>query len=112
MSVLKQVRVLDLSPYLPSQYCSFLLARLGAEVILVERPEQRAEAFSSLSELINCDKKSVQLDLKSESGREVFYRLAGISDVILEGFRPGVAQHKEKAYENIKSIKSDISASY
>ncbi len=35
--MLEQVRVLDLSPYLPTQYCSFSLANLGAEVILVER---------------------------------------------------------------------------
>jgi len=38
MKVLEHTRVLDLSPYLPTQYCSLQLAQLGAEVILIERP--------------------------------------------------------------------------
>jgi crotonobetainyl-CoA:carnitine CoA-transferase CaiB-like acyl-CoA transferase len=106
--VLQQIRVLDLSPYLPSQYCSFQLAQLGAEVILVERPGQRPDAFPGLFELINCNKKSIQLDLRSDLGREIFHRLARISDVILEGSRPGVASRLKIGYEDIKGIKPDI----
>ena len=108
MRVLQQIRVVDLSPYLPSQYCSFLLAQLGAEVILVERPGQRLDIFPGLFELVNCSKKSIQLDLKSDLGREIFQRLAKSADVIVEGFRPGVASRLKIGYEDIKKIKPDM----
>ena len=108
MRVLEQVRVLDLSPYLPSQYCSFLLAQMGVEVVLVERPAQRLDAFPGLFELVNCGKKSIQLDLKVDLGREIFHRLAKSADVIIEGFRPGVASRLKIGYDDIKKIKPDI----
>lgn len=108
MKALDKIRVLDLSPYLPSQYCSFLLAQLGAEVILVERPGQRVEAFPGLFELVNCDKKSIELDLKSDEGRSAFYKLAETSDVIIEGFRPGVASQLKIGYKHIKKAKPSI----
>ena len=106
--MLEQVRVLDLSPYLPTQYCSFLLASLGAEVVLVERPGRREVAFPGLFELVNCGKKSIQLDLKSELPREVFYKLAQRADIILEGFRPGVASRLKIGYEQVKGLNPRI----
>lgn len=106
--VLQHLRVVDMSPYLPSQYCSFQLAQLGAEVILVERPGRRQDVFPGLFELVNCNKKSIQLDLKSDLGREIFYRLVGSTDVIIEGFRPGVASRLKIGYEDVKKIKPDI----
>jgi crotonobetainyl-CoA:carnitine CoA-transferase CaiB-like acyl-CoA transferase len=108
MKVLNQIRVIDTSPYLPSQYCSFQLEQLGAEVILTERPGERAEPFPGLFELLNCNKKSIQLDLKSDTGREIFHRLAETSDVIIEGFRPGVMGRLGIGYEDIKKVKPDI----
>jgi len=108
MKVLQYLRVVDVSPYLPSQYCSLQLAQLGAEVILVERPGPRQEVFPGLFELVNCSKKSLQLDLKSDLGCEIFHRLAASSDVIIEGFRPGVASRLKIGYEDIKSVKPDI----
>lgn len=106
MRVLEQIRVLDVSPYLPSQYCSFQLAQLGAEVILVERPGQRIDVFRGLFELISCNKKSISLDLKT--GGEIFQRLAATADVIIEGFRPGVASRLKIGYEDIKKINPQI----
>jgi len=108
MKVLEQITVLDLSLYLPSQYCSFLLAQLGGEVILVERPGKRPDAIPRLFELVNCGKKSIKLDLKSDRGREIFHRLAQSSDVIIEGFRPGIASRLKIGYEDIKKIKPNI----
>src|SRR3989304_5654034 len=108
MKVLEQVRVLDLSPYLPSQYCTHLLARLGAEVILIERPGPREEPFPGLFELVNCGKKSLQLDLKTDLAREAFYRLGESADVIIEGFRPGVAGRLKIGYEDLKKVKPDL----
>jgi crotonobetainyl-CoA:carnitine CoA-transferase CaiB-like acyl-CoA transferase len=108
MKVLDKIRVLDLSPYLPGQYCSLLLADFGAEVILIERPKQRTEAFSGLFELVNRGKKSIELDLKTEPGRKAFYKLAEKSDIILEGLRPGVVSRLKIGFEDIRKVKPDI----
>lgn len=108
MKVLQNIRVVDVSPYLPSQYCSLQLAQLGAEVILVERPGPRQDVFPGLFELVNYGKKSLQLDLKSDLGKEIFQRLATSSDVIIEGFIPDVASRLKISYEDIKSVKPDI----
>ena len=106
--VLQDYKVVDVSPYLPSQYCSLQLAQLGAEVILVERPGPRQDIFPGLFEQVNTSKKSLQLDLKSELGRDIFYQLARSADVIIEGFRPGVVSRLKISYEDIKSFKPDI----
>ena len=95
------VRMLDLSRLLPGPYCSLLFADLGAEVIKVEEPgrgdyARRTRPFWGESDvgatflLLNRNKKSISIDLKAESGKAVFRRLAGTADVLLESFRPGV----------------------
>ncbi|MCK1552573.1 CoA transferase [Bradyrhizobium sp. 177] len=99
------IRVLDLSNVLAGPFCGYHLARLGAEVIKVENPNggdlarrlgadpQRAERLQGLSFVaVNAGKQSVALDLKSESGREVFLRLVKEADVVLESFRPKVME--------------------
>ena len=94
------LRFLDLSRLLPGPYCSLLFADLGAEVIKVEEPgrgdyARATRPFWGESEvgatflLLNRNKKSIAIDLKSESGKAVFRRLAGTADVLLESFRPG-----------------------
>ena len=69
-----------------------LLADLGADVILVERPGSGdpSRRFPGLFASFNRNKRSVVLDLKSEPGREEFLRLVDTADVVLEGYRPGV----------------------
>jgi crotonobetainyl-CoA:carnitine CoA-transferase CaiB-like acyl-CoA transferase len=95
------VRILDLSRLLPGPYCSLLFADLGAEVIKVEEPglgdyaritapywgDSRIGAYFLL---LNRNKKSVSLNLKTEGGKTVFRRLVETADVLLESFRPGV----------------------
>ncbi|MDH2356362.1 CoA transferase [Bradyrhizobium sp. SSUT112] len=98
-------RVLDLSNVLAGPFCGYHLARVGAEVIKVENPNggdlarrlgadpQRSERLQGLSFVaVNAGKQSVALDLKSESGREVFLRLVKEADVVLESFRPKVME--------------------
>lgn len=95
---LSGVRVLDFTRVLAGPYCSALLADLGAEVIKVEPvggDDYRhigpfKEGESLLFQMMNRGKKSIVLDLKSESGVNNARLLAGECDVLIENFRPGV----------------------
>jgi crotonobetainyl-CoA:carnitine CoA-transferase CaiB-like acyl-CoA transferase len=86
------VRVVSLAEQYPGPYATMILADLGAEVVLVERPAggDPTRRFTGHFEALNRNKRSVALDLKAEAGREVFLDLAGRADVVIEGFRPGV----------------------
>jgi formyl-CoA transferase len=90
-----------------------MLGDLGAEVIKVERPgagdDTRAfappfqgdQAAYFLS--VNRNKKSITLDMKSERGREVLWRLIDVSDVLVENFRPGAMDRLGMGYEAVKA---------
>jgi crotonobetainyl-CoA:carnitine CoA-transferase CaiB-like acyl-CoA transferase len=105
---LQGIRVVDLSRYAPGPYCTMLMADLGADVIVVEEPpgvgrrvdhemgvSDRSKAFLPMGR----NKRSVALDLKDEAMREAFYRLVDGADVVVEGFRPGVAQRLGVDYD-------------
>lgn len=88
------VRVLDLSWLLPGPFCTHVLVELGADVIKVERPgsgDYLREILPSAYALINKGKRSITVNLKSESGWALFDQLLKDSDIVVEGFRPGVA---------------------
>lgn len=84
-------RILSLAEQLPGPLATMLLADLGADVILVERPAggDPSRRFEGRSESLGRNKRSVTLDLKSEAGRLVFLRLVDTANVVVEGFRPG-----------------------
>ncbi len=86
-------RVVSIAQQLPGPYCGLLLSDLGAEVILVEQVGggDPARTFPALFAAANRGKRSVAVNLKTPQGVEVFRRLAATADVVLEGFRPGVA---------------------
>ena len=109
--MLSGVRVLDFSVTLPGPYCTLLLAHFGAEVIKIERPEvgDTMRAMDPwLYENLNRGKKSVVLDLKTEEGRGVVRALAERSDVVVEGFRPGVMERFDADYQSLKAINPEI----
>jgi crotonobetainyl-CoA:carnitine CoA-transferase CaiB-like acyl-CoA transferase len=91
--------VLDASQGIAGPYCATLLAACGAEVVKVEPPAgdwsrgltTREGTQSVMHVAFNRGKRSVVLDLQSESGREALRRLAARADVMVEAFRPGVA---------------------
>ncbi len=95
------VRVLDLSRILAGPFATQILADHGAEVIKVERPGKGddtrgfgppfIEGVSTYFLSINRNKKSVAIDLKTPTGRDLARRLARQSDVVIENFRPGAA---------------------
>jgi crotonobetainyl-CoA:carnitine CoA-transferase CaiB-like acyl-CoA transferase len=108
------IRLLDLSRLLPGPYCSLLFADLGAEVIKVEEPgrgdyARRTPPYWGESDigayflLLNRNKKSVSIDLKSDAGKGIFRRLVGTADVLLESFRPGVMDRLGLGWEALRA---------
>ncbi|AQQ68161.1 carnitine dehydratase [Microbulbifer agarilyticus] len=90
MGVLSGYTVIELAGMGPCPMAAMLLADMGAEVIRVERGPQRDPIYSH--DMSARGKKSIILNLKSEEGREALLRLVERADVLLEGFRPGVAE--------------------
>ena len=103
---LSGIKVLDLSRLLPGPYCSMILADHGAEVIAVE--DRRFKEDDLFFNSINRNKRHISLNLKSAEGKEIFFKLAEKSDVMLEGFRPGVVKRLGVDYETIKKINPSI----
>ena len=113
MRPLEGIRVLDLTRVLSGPYCTMLLGDLGAEVIKVERPRegddtrafappfQGDQAAYFLS--INRNKRSITLDMKSERGKEVLWRLVDVSDVLVENFRPAAMERLGFGYEAVRA---------
>jgi alpha-methylacyl-CoA racemase len=82
------IRVVELAGIGPCPFCAMLLADLGAEVIRVDRPGPP----SSVADLTSRGKRRVIVDLKHPQGAGVVLRLAAQAHVLVEGFRPGVAE--------------------
>lgn len=93
--MLKGLRVIDFSRFLPGPFAGQRLAELGAEVIKVESPGRgdptRSRGGGLAYPAVNRSKKSVTLNLKEPEGQELALRLTCCADVVLENFRPGVA---------------------
>ncbi len=104
------LKVVDLSQGIAGPYCAMLLAQHGAEVIKVEGTGDgdwsrvlgiRYGSHTAFSIIGNLGKRSIALDLKSEAGRQVLWRLLDGADVFLEGFRPGVIKRLGFDYETV-----------
>ncbi|MDY7018988.1 MAG: CoA transferase, partial [Chloroflexota bacterium] len=129
--VLENITVLDITRIGPGPHCTMLLADFGAQVIKIEPPPTStakrltASAFPRITGIsaqkeeenaerqtaynaINRNKKSLAIDLKSKEGCEIFYKLVKTADVIVEGFRPGVAKRLRIDYNTIKDINRKI----
>ncbi|MEU8123095.1 CaiB/BaiF CoA-transferase family protein [Spirillospora sp. NPDC049024] len=90
---LSGVRVIELAGIGPGPFAAMLLADLGADVIRVDRASAvRDGETAGGTDFTNRGKRSIAVDLKSEGGREVVLRLVEKSDVLIEGFRPGVTE--------------------
>jgi alpha-methylacyl-CoA racemase len=98
---LSGVRVLDMATLTPGKYCSYLLADLGATVTRVERPIRAAADDTGPGDedrVLNRNKRSIILDLKSAPGAEALAQLCAQSDVLIEANRPGVADRLGYGY--------------
>jgi alpha-methylacyl-CoA racemase len=88
------LRVVELAGIGPGPYCGMLLADLGADVIRVARPAdlERPSRYAPMHTVLNRGRRSIAVDLKHEQGAAVVLDLAAASEVVFEGFRPGVAE--------------------
>ncbi len=113
---LKGVRILDLTSNLPGPLASQILGDFGADVIKVESPQGDntryyppfIESESVIFLLLNRNKRSFVVDLKTKKGLELFYELVKTSDVVLEGFRPGTTKRLKIDFNTLKNLKQNI----
>ncbi len=92
---LSGTRVVEIGGIGPSPFCAMMLADMGADVIRVDRASAvtpREEYEWPPDYLLNRGRRSVGVDLKHPDGVEVVLRLAERADVLIEGYRPGVAE--------------------
>lgn len=100
MAALRDIRVLDFSRVLSGPFCTSLMADLGADVVKVEPPtgdDSRhlgpfAHGESAYFAMLNRGKRSIALDLKDATDRQTCLELVDQADVVVENFRPGVAE--------------------
>ena len=110
MKPLDGLRILDLTRVLAGPFATAILADLGAEVIKLEPPQGDdyrhigpfRDGESALFALTNRGKKSVVIDLKSPDGQALARRIAGTCDVVVENFRPGVAERLGLGAERLR----------
>jgi crotonobetainyl-CoA:carnitine CoA-transferase CaiB-like acyl-CoA transferase len=98
------VRVIELGQIYNGPYCGLLLAQLGADVIKVEPPRGEPLRFRAHMPvethefvMLNSNKRSVVLDLKTEEGREALLALVDTADVLIENFAPGTMERLQLA---------------
>jgi crotonobetainyl-CoA:carnitine CoA-transferase CaiB-like acyl-CoA transferase len=114
MQALEGITVLDLARGYPPAHSTMFLGDFGARVIKVDPPggnkmdqtlgiDPDDERFAALNRL-NRNKDTIIINMQSEAGMEVFYRLVKQADVLVEGFRPGVMKRLGADYDTLKGI--------
>lgn len=113
IGILKDIRVLDLGRYISAPSCAQILADMGAEVIKVEKQGRGDEGRSCgpwkngsslYFSAYNRNKRSVEIDFRSEDGQKILRGLIEKSDVLIENFRTGTMANMGLSYEEIKKI--------
>lgn len=93
MGPIAGVKVVEFAGIGPGPFCCMLLADLGAEVIRIDRADRVGkDAMEPRFNTLLRNRKNIALDLKSRDGRETALRLCEQSDILIEGFRPGVME--------------------
>ncbi len=103
------VKILDLARLGPGPHASQILGDFGADIIKVEPPSRGGEELT-MPDVLRRNTRSIRLNLKKPEGREVFEKLVQEVDVVVEGFRPGVAKKLGMDYDSLVKIKEDIIA--
>ena len=125
---LEGIKVLDFSIAVAAPFGAVMLADMGAEVIKVERVQGEAQRLglpagmddyldtSEVEKLpekadwmaFNRGKKDLAIDIRSAKGREIVLKLAGETDVVIQSFRPGVAERLGIGYGDISKINPKV----
>ena len=107
---LEGVRVVDFSMFVPGPFCSSILADLGAEVIKVEPPKgDPGRSYVPVQfRMENRNKRAIAVDLKNPHAREIVERLVAKADVVIEGFRPGVAKRLGIDFDTLKKYREKL----
>ena len=120
MLALEGIKVIDFCRNAPGMFATMILADLGADVLMVERPmdetraayerivagiespedERRHVSFNALQR----NKRSLALNLKEPEALDIFRKLAADADVVVEGFRPGVVDRLGVGYQQVREI--------
>jgi crotonobetainyl-CoA:carnitine CoA-transferase CaiB-like acyl-CoA transferase len=114
---LEGIRVLDLTRVLAGPFATQMLADMGADVIKVEQPgdgdmtrhlppAEQGESHYFLS--VNRNKRGIAIELKRPEGRRLALELARRSEVVIENFRPGVAERLGLDYEAVRKVRPDV----
>jgi crotonobetainyl-CoA:carnitine CoA-transferase CaiB-like acyl-CoA transferase len=89
---LSGIRVLEVGGIGPGPFAGMILADLGAEVLRVDRPNERDSSVRALHRVLLRGRRSIALDLKDPRGRDLLLELVDGADALTEGFRPGVME--------------------
>ena len=117
MEALKGIRILDMTHVQAGPTCSQLLAWMGADVIKFEPPQGDATrgqlrdvagADSLYFTMLNCNKRSITVNMKSAEGKAVFVDLLKLCDIVMENFGPGVLDRLGFTWEKIHGINPKI----
>lgn len=107
------LRVLDVARYIAGPYCAMLLGDMGADVVKVEPPGRGensrtfgpfVEGESLYTMVFNRNKRSLVLDLRSDSGKQVFRELLAKADVLVENYVPGTLEKMGFDWETLQAI--------
>ncbi len=119
---LSDAKVLDLTHHMTGPFCTKLLADYGADVIKIERPGTGDPARgmgpflnddpnlekSALFFYLNVNKRGVTLNLKSQTGKEIFKELVKSADIVVESFRPHVMPGLNLSYQTLERINPSL----
>ncbi len=115
---LKGLKILDLTQGIAGPTCTRILAGFGADVVKIEKPREGDPARligpflndepgterSGLFLYLNNNKKSITLNLKSKTGRELFKDMVKDADAVIESYKPGTMSHMGLSYKVLEKI--------
>ena len=113
---LEDIRVIDLGRHQAGPRCAQVLARMGAEVIKVERLGGEETRYhgpwvrkqSAYWVQYNTGKKSLSIDLRKDGAKEILRKLVKVSDVLVQNFRPGTIENMGFGYETLRELNPKI----
>ena len=111
------IRVIDLTTIYSGPICTSILGDQGADIIKVESPDgdwmrvpmaQQRNGVSGAFAMMNRNKRSIVINLRTDEGKEILKKLIEKSDVLVENYRPGVMQRLGLSYESLKTVNKKL----